>query len=73
MGKNRDSVLEKNWSKQQQRQTTVEKMFGGIGKKEPEPEPEDEATQLRNMNPDEMTGEQLQQRIANGAQDVSAL
>ncbi|XP_022653447.1 synaptosomal-associated protein 25-like isoform X1 [Varroa jacobsoni] len=44
-------------------------MFGGIGKKEPEPEPEDEATQLRNMNPDEMTGEQLQQRIANGAQD----
>lgn len=46
-------------------------MFGGLGKKEPEPEPEDEATQLRNMNPDEMSGEQLQQRIANGAQDVS--
>ena len=46
-------------------------MFGGLGKKEPEPEPEDEATQLRNMDPNDMTGEQLQSRIANGAQDVS--
>lgn len=45
-------------------------VFGALGRKEPEPEPVDEATQLKNMDPNEMSGEQLQQRIANGAQEV---